>query len=425
MRDLDGWLRFQQLQHPQSIELGLDRVLEVASRLDLVELPYRSVLVGGTNGKGSTVATLSALSRARGLRTGSFTSPHLVRYNERIAIDGQTVDDAALVAAFEQVESTRRDIPLTFFEYSALAAHQLFRSQGVQVAIVEVGLGGRLDATNAFAPDVSVVTSIGLDHMEWLGPTTEHIGREKAGIFRAGRPAILGSAQLPASIQEEIDRLGALARWPGKDFQTEIDADGRWTLRGWGWQHVDLPAPALAGHVQYANAAAAVAAFHALLESARWTTARNLSTTMVCDALQSVTLPGRFQIRPGHPQWILDVAHNPAAAIALAEQLQSRPCEGRTLAVVGILADKDASGIAAALRHVVDAWVPCTLAGPRGRTAQQLAREIGDSASMLALAGSVARGCEIVQQAARPADRIVVLGSFHAVGPALEWLGLY
>jgi dihydrofolate synthase / folylpolyglutamate synthase len=420
MRTLDDWLEYQQRQHVRSIDLGLARVREVAQRLGVLPLPCPVVLVAGTNGKGSTVAHLAAFGRAAGLRTATFTSPHLVRYNERIAFDGEPVDDASLVAAFERVEAARGTVPLTFFEYNTLAAFELFARRAPQLAIVEVGLGGRLDAANLLDADVAVITSIGLDHTDWLGPTLEHIGAEKAGVLRAGGAAVLGSADMPHSVRTAIESLRVDARWPGRDFEVRREAEGRWQYLGREWRLRDLPPSALAGAIQYASAVAALEALsgaHPALRAA-------FGPAVVAEGLRAVRLAGRFQVVARAPEWILDVAHNVPAAEILAANLRARPATGRSIAVVGILADKDIAGIGRALAPCIDEWVLCGLDGPRGTDAEALRHRLPPECAPLSLVTDVAAACELARSRARPEDRIVVLGSFHTVGPALQWLGL-
>ncbi|HWF98216.1 MAG TPA: bifunctional tetrahydrofolate synthase/dihydrofolate synthase [Steroidobacteraceae bacterium] len=444
-RSLAEWLALQEGAHPQSIDLGLIRVTAVAQRLG-VERPQSAVItVGGTNGKGSTVAHLEALCLAAGRPVGLFTSPHFLRYNERIRIDGIEVADAALVAAFERIEAARGTTTLTFFEYNTLAALLLFAERGVELALLEVGLGGRLDATNLVDADVSVVCSVGLDHREWLGETLEEIGAEKAGIFRAGRPAVLGTGRMPASVYAAIARLGAKPVVAGEHFSWRVQAmpaavgepargsaagAARWSYRGARLSLNDLPPSALAGSIQYGNAATALAALESLAAGGdRSAAARRVVAALdertVAAALGRVRLDGRFQIVPGPVEWILDIAHNPPAAEVLAAQLAERPCRGRTLAVVGILGDKDAPGIARALAPVLDGWFLCSLEGPRGICAAELARRLEPMVSRPVLADSVRAGCEAARAAARAGDRVVVCGSVHTVGPALEWLGVY
>ena len=433
-RPLAEWLALQEAAHPKSIDLGLARVGAVARRLE-IERPASAVItVGGTNGKGSTVAHLEALWLAAGRSVGLFTSPHFLRYNERIRIDGVEAEEGAIVSAFERIEAARGTTTLTFFEYNTLAALLLFAQRGVEVALLEVGLGGRLDATNLVDADVSVVCSIGFDHREWLGETLEEIGTEKAGIFRSGRPAVLGTAAMPASVYATIAQVGARPVVAERDFTWRVaarpDGQTRWSYRGTHLSLSDLPPSALAGSIQYRNASTALAALEALAMSGERAAAAEqvvaaLDARTVAAALRRVRLAGRFQIVPGAVEWILDIAHNPPAAEVLAAQLAERPCQGRTLAVVGILGDKDAPAIARALAPVVDRWFLCTLEGPRGICAAELAARLEPIVRDPTLAGSVREGCEAARAAAQAGDRVVVCGSVHTVGPALEWLGVY
>ena len=428
-RSLADWLALQEAAHPRSIDLGLARVASVARRLGLDRPKSAVITVGGTNGKGSTAAHLEALWLAAGQSVGLFTSPHFLRYNERIRIDGVEADDAAIVAAFERIEAARGTTTLTFFEYNTLAALQLFADRGVDLALLEVGLGGRLDATNLIDADVSVVCSIGFDHRDWLGETLEEIGAEKAGIFRSGRPAVLGTEHMPQSVYAAIARLGAVPIVAERDFSWRVEP-GRWSYRGARLSLTDLPPSALAGSIQYRNAATALAALESLAGNAQRSTAAGralaaLDESTVAEALRRVRLAGRFQIVPGRVEWILDIAHNPPAAEVLASQLRERPCRGRTLAVMGILGDKDAPAIAKALAPVLDRWFLCGLDGPRGICAAELSRRLEPIVRDPTLAGSVREGCEAALAAASPGDRVVVCGSVHTVGPALEWLGVY
>ncbi len=431
MRTLADWLALQQGVHARSIDLGLERVREVARRLGLLQPACPTVIVGGTNGKGSTVAHIAAFAAAAGLRCGVFTSPHLRRYEERIRIDGREATAAELVAAFERIEQARGDITLTFFEYNTLAAFELFAAAAPDLAVIEVGLGGRLDATNVIDADVAVLCSVGLDHMDWLGDTLESIGAEKAGIFRAQRPVVLGSADMPQSVHGAIKRLGADARWPGRDFRVERhSADAAiasgWRFVGRRWNFADLPPSALPGDIQYGNAATALAALEALAERRMPALARSLDAVVAARALANVRLSGRFQILAGRPEWILDVAHNQAAAGVFAAALKARPMAetGRTIAVCGMLADKDAAAVGAQLADCIDEWVLCSLHEPRGLTAQALRERLPADCRVIALSESVADACDMARARATPADRIVVFGSFHTVGPALEALGV-
>jgi dihydrofolate synthase/folylpolyglutamate synthase len=414
-RTLADWLAWQERLHPAEIELGLERVRTVLERMDLLRPCQRVFTIGGTNGKGSCVATLEALSLATGRCTGAYTSPHLLRYNERVRVDGIEADDAALVSAFEAVDAARGEISLTYFEFGTAAALEIFRRRGVHTAVLEVGLGGRLDAVNAVEPDAAVVTSVGLDHMEWLGPDRESIGREKGGIFRPGKPAVIGDRDPPASL---LAAAGTGALRLGVDFDW-VD-----TPAGWCWQDgtrvlPGLPGAALPASALKDNAACAIAAFLALEPAA-------MTAGTAGRALGSIRLAGRMQRIPGEVEWWLDVAHNPDAARVLAQALAAAPVRGRTWCVLGMLADKDAGAVAALLKDSVDGWFLASLPPPRGLAAEALEMRIdGALGGLVTRAESVAAACAAAAAAARPGDRIVVCGSFHTVGPAMEWLGVY
>ncbi len=417
MRPLAAWLERQERSHPNAIDLGLARVRAVAHRLGLLAPRHRVITVGGTNGKGSTVAFLDSLLRAAGRRCGRFTSPHLTRYNERICIDGEEARDQDLIASFERIDAVRGEITLTFFEYNALAALDLFARGSVDVALLEVGLGGRLDATNIIDADVAVVTSIGIDHVDWLGHSAEEIGREKAGIFRAGRPAVLGSEDMPQSIFAAIETLGARAVIPGRHFHVHARAQdwdficGELELRG-------LPLLELAGGQQLTNAATALAA----LASSDFVS--DLSFANVARGLRETRIRGRFQRVPGEIEWVLDVAHNLPAAEVLRANLAALPPAKRTIAVCGVLGDKDIAGITTALAAQIDAWVLAALEGPRAVATAELAARLPPGAQVIARADDVAGACRAARAAAQSGDRIVVFGSFLTVGPALEFLGI-
>jgi dihydrofolate synthase / folylpolyglutamate synthase len=417
MRSLSDWLDQQQKSHPSAIDLDLTRVRSVAQRMELLLPRYRVVTVAGTNGKGSTVAYLDALFRGAGRRTGRFTSPHLVRYNERICVDGIEAGDAELIAAFERIDAARASTTLTFFEYNALAALDLFARAAVDVAVLEVGLGGRLDATNIVDADVGVVCSIGLDHVDWLGDSLEQIGREKAGIFRPGRPAVLGLAPMPASVWKVIEELGARPVAPDQQYRVHAH-DGGWDFECGDLRLRNLPLPALAGGHQIGNAATALAAI------ACGDFDIKLDHATVSAALCAVRVAGRFQRVPGEVEWILDVAHNVPAAEALRDNLQHLPRALRTLAICGILGDKDIRGITARLAADVDAWILAGLEGPRAVGTQQMAAALPPNASVIAQANDVTEACRVARAAARPGDRVLVFGSFLTVGPALEFLGI-
>ena len=421
MRSLADWLTHQERVHPQAIDLGLERLERVLRRLDWRQPRVPVITVAGTNGKGSVAAYATAILQAAGYRVGTFTSPHLRDYRERIRIDGEKVDVAALLAAFERIEAACQGgdgaISLTFFEYNALAALLVFESAGLDAWVLEVGMGGRLDAVNVVGPTVAVVVSIGLDHQEFLGTTLEAIAREKAGIFRAAVPAVLGSSSLPGVLEEQARSLGAPLKRLGSEFDFSRCGE-RWRYRGSRWNLDDLPAPALVGDIQYANAATAIAALEELASRPE------ISSEAIARGLGAVHLEGRFQsIGAAGVEWVLDVAHNPDAARVLAANLKARPVAGRTLAVCGILADKDAAGVAAALGFGIDEWWMITTRGARGADGAALAGRMAPHLrAPLHIAADVEAGCAAALAAARAGDRIVVFGSFHTVAPALDWL---
>jgi len=429
-RTLAEWLVYQEHVNVHSIELGLDRVRRVWQRMGAPPVARRVITVGGTNGKGSTVALLEAMARAAGWRTGSFTSPHLLRYNERVRIDGAEVDDAALVASFERIEAARtagdEAIALTYFEFGTLAALDLFARARLDLAVLEVGLGGRLDAVNIIDADVAVITTVDLDHMDWLGPDRDSIGREKAGIARRGRPAIVGEMEPPTGLLQTLAACGASVERAGVDFHGRRHAGG-----GWRWQHRDgtameLPDPRLSAPVQYANAAAAIAALHAL-----WSREPGLSTRdwprAISAGLQAASPSARLQPLGGDPPVFVDVGHNPQAARALAAWLDLQP-PTHVHAVYGALADKDVAGVIDALGARIDHWHLAGLeqASPRGLAVQGLAgilqRTLPGAAFHTyadvpsALAG--ARG------AARLGERVLAFGSFFVASAVLAQMAL-
>jgi dihydrofolate synthase / folylpolyglutamate synthase len=418
-RTLAEWLAYQQDLHPSAIDLGLERVRAVAARLELLPPAGRTVLVGGTNGKGSTASFLAAMAQAHGERVGLFTSPHLWRYQERITIDGLEVQDAPLCDAFEQIEAARGRESLTYFEFNALAALLLFRAGRVSTSVLEVGLGGRLDATNIVDADVAVLCSVGLDHLDWLGDTLEAIGAEKAGIFRAGRPVILGTAQMPSTVTSALTTLGNRSLVAEQDFSWLIHEDGTWDYHSDDFACAGLPAPALPGAIQYRNAAAALTAWTVLRAP------RRPEPAALAAALRSVRLPGRLQIVRGAVEWVFDVAHNEAAAAVLAGELRARPVAGRTIVVLGMLEDKDVAAVGAQLAPLADHWLLCTLTGARALSGEQLRRRLGTLRAHAELAGEVEAATARALQLARPGDRVLVCGSFHTVGPALRARQLY
>lgn len=412
---LAAWLEWQETLHPSAIDLGLERVAAVLHRLHPGPPPFVVITVGGTNGKGSSVAMLEAMLRAGGYRVGAYTSPHLLRYNERVRLDGQMVDDAALCDAFARIDIARGNISLTYFEFGTLAALDIFWNAGLDAAILEVGMGGRLDAVNVLDADVALVTTVDIDHAQWLGDTREAIACEKAGIYRAGRPAIYGSVDVPHSLRQQAVAIGARLYCYGKDFGATPEGEG-WRWWGGGQERHALPLPALRGRSQVQNAAGALMALATVAQRLP------LNQAQVRAGLLAATLPGRCQIQPGAVVRILDVAHNPQAAAELAANLAAMPCAGQTLAVVGMLADKDLVGTLGRLRDSVAHWFVASLAVPRGATAEQLTAAlaaVGAGAERVTACGDVAAALTQAQAAARAGDRIVVCGSFYTVAEAL------
>jgi dihydrofolate synthase/folylpolyglutamate synthase len=411
------WLAYIEHQHPRSIELGLDRVREVGVRMQLTRPARQVITVAGTNGKGSTVAFIESIARAAGWRVGAYTSPHLLAYNERVRIDGSDVADAALVEAFAAVEAARGNTALTYFEYGTLAALWRFQRSELELAILEVGLGGRLDAVNLVDADVAVVTTVDLDHQDWLGNDREAIGREKVGIARPFRPLVLGEDDPPSSVLGHAYAIGESAIRAGCDFFFEPMEGGHWRWREIGFE-LELPMPALAAPAQMRNAATAIAALRALDEDVPVAAfARGIGSTQLRGRLQRFTRDG--------VEIVVDVAHNPQAARELAAWAQGAPASGRTFAVFAALGDKDIAGIVAALAPVVDGWFVAGLAevGPRGmQVADFIDRLAGTAAEAAAGTPDVAAALALASARAHAGDRVIVFGSFHTAAAALGWL---
>jgi len=414
--DLQQWLAHIERQHPKAIEMGLERVREVAARLGLARPAAQVVTVGGTNGKGSTVAFVEAIARAGGWKVGAYTSPHLLRYNERVRIDGADAGDAALAAAFAAVEAARGDTPLTYFEYGTLAALWLFQRAGLDLAVLEVGLGGRLDAVNLVDADVAVITTVDIDHTEWLGADRESIGREKAGIARPWRPLVLGEVDSPSSVLRHAYAIGANAIRLGSDFFHEPVDEAHWRWREVGTELL-LPHPRLAAPAQRANAATAIAALRAL--------PRPLPAHAFADGVAAAALPGRLQrFERDGIEIVVDVAHNPQAARELAAWLRARPAAGATVAVFAALADKDAAAMVAALDGAVARWHLAGLeAAGRGQAVDAFAARLaGTAAAAGTRDAGVAAALDRAIAACAPGDRVLVFGSFHTAAAALEAL---
>ncbi len=415
---LADWLTHLESLHPKTIALGLERVARVKQRLNL-QPDFPIIVVGGTNGKGSVCAMLESILHAAGYRVGCYTSPHLLHYNERVRIAKQQASDAELCASFERIEQARGEIPLTYFEFGTLAAMECFIAHKADVAILEVGLGGRLDAVNVFDSDCAVIASVDIDHTDYLGDTREQIAFEKAGIFRKGCVAICADSDVPQAIRTQAQQVGA-ELWciPGEfGFATH---QGQWDYRGTVGPRSALPYPALRGAFQLHNASAALAALDALREELP------VSMDAVRRGLNEVQLAGRFQLVPGKPALILDVAHNPHAARSLAGNLASLPPCPHTYAVFAMLGDKDMAGVVAALDAHIDTWLVAGIDTTRGATAAELeqvleqARVCGEIRAF----GSVAEALRYAYNAAGENDRIAAFGSFHTVAEVMVSRGL-
>lgn len=413
---LSDWLAHLERSHPVTIELGLERVSRVKDQLAIPQtVPV--ILVGGTNGKGSTCAMLESIFKAAGYRTGLYTSPHLLRYNERVRVGSVEASDDMLVAGFEAVEVARvaAGVSLSYFEFGTLAAWWVFAQAQVDVVILEVGLGGRLDAVNIFEPDCSIVTSVALDHMDWLGDTREKIGFEKAGIFRAHKPAVCADPMPPQSLLDHAAQIGADLCVSGRDFGFTGDR------QQWAWWHRSgtkrggLAFPALRGTNQLLNAAAVMAALESLRDLVP------VSMQAIREGLMLVELAGRFQVLPGQPLVILDVAHNPQAVGVLNENLSSQGFYPETWAVLGMLGDKDIAGVIARLAERIDHWLVASLPGERGVASAVLAAQLqvaGVKGSIQEFAAPAAAFAYAKQHAAE-ADRIVIFGSFLTVADVM------
>jgi len=418
-RSLGEWLAYLEQLHPSAIDMGLERSQKVLARLQLGKLAPRVVTVTGTNGKGSTCAFVASMLRAQGLKVGVYSSPHLLRYNERVLIDGQEASDEHLCEAFAAVEAARGEISLTYFEMGTLAAFWLFQQSGLDAVVLEVGLGGRLDTVNVVDADLALVTSIGVDHVDYLGDTRELVAFEKAGIFRQGKPALCGDLDPPQPLLDKARELAAPLFLRGRDFDLE-SAEGVWhwrgvTLDGTAVQLRDLPLLDL----PMENATLALQAY--LLMGLPW------DAGLIRQALLATRVTGRLDRRVVYWQGkrvelLLDVGHNPHAAEYLARRLSARPLQGRRLAVFGLLADKDLGGVIAPLQALVDEWAVTPLDTPRSRPAAELASALTNCGATVKSYASVDAALEGQCAHATADDQILLFGSFFCVAQALEWL---
>lgn len=424
---LDEWLQWLQTLHPKQIDMSLDRMLGVLARLGISDPRYRVITVGGTNGKGSCVALLESVYRAAGYSVGTFTSPHLVAFNERIRFDGADLGDAALIELFEVMEAARGELTLSYFEASAVAAMLHFARACADVAVLEVGMGGRLDAVNAIDADAALIVSVDLDHMEYLGPDRDAIGYEKAGIARPDRPVIVADRDPPQGLLDEIGRRGGRVALIGIDFSAESLGD-RFTYQSANRSGHRFPRPAFGGRIQLDNAAAVVAVVDAMQAELPVTDAS------IARGLESARLKGRFDrvvvgrgdnVTASDPtEWVFDVAHNPAAAELFGEALADLDPVPRTIAVFGAMGDKDIAAVVRPFVAIVDAWFVGGVDSERGAKAEGLAALLErEGARNVTVCADVAAATRAAQSTA--ADRVLVFGSFYTVGPAMQAVGLY
>lgn len=420
-RNLEQWLHYLEQLHPSEIDMGLARVQDVANRLELPPIADKIITVTGTNGKGSTCALLASLVAKQGLQVGVYSSPHLLRYNERVRINGQEVTDQQLCDAFNEVEQARGDVSLTYFEMGTLAAFWLFSQAALDVVILEVGLGGRLDAVNIVDADIAVVTNIGLDHGDWLGATRNTVAYEKSGIFRAGHPAVCGDLDPPEKLLTQAALLTVPLLLRGRDFDFALSE------HNWHWRGLDQQGQPIELHniplldLPVENAALALQVYAAL--------GLNWQPETLMEALSSTRMPGRLQkVRINWHgrtlQLLLDVAHNPHAADYLAQRLHNQPVQGRRLAVLGVLGDKDLAGLVKCLQLHIDSWAVAALPSPRSYTKDRLKQALRQQGAQVTAYQNIAQAIEAQCTKATEDDQIIIFGSFFTVAEALKWLAL-
>ncbi|MGC9423922.1 MULTISPECIES: bifunctional tetrahydrofolate synthase/dihydrofolate synthase [Vibrio] len=403
---LATWLDYLSHIHSSAIDLGLERVQAVAEKAQLTQHTAMVITVAGTNGKGSTCALMESILLHAGYSVGVYSSPHLIRYNERVRINGQELPDEKHAQAFAFVEAQRGDISLSLFEFGTLAALRLFQTESVDVILLEVGLGGRLDATNVVEHDIAVITSLAIDHVDWLGSDINVIGFEKAGIFRTGKPAICGQPYPPATVAAHADDIGAIFYQVGIQFDYQLSSENRWNWKSGSFQLTDLPLP----NLPLPNAATALMALGC--------SGLNVSDVDVIEGLRHASLAGRMQRLNTQPTILLDVAHNPHSALYLASQLERQYPTQKVHLVIGMLHDKDIKSTLEALAPIVKCWYPASLSGPRAAMAQELAEYLSGEQKqydnpVMALKAALVQ--------AQPDEIIVVAGSFHTVGEVLEY----
>ena len=426
-RSLKEWLAWQEELHLSEIDLGLDRIRKVAKNLNLLSPSFPIITVAGTNGKGSCVAMLDAILRAQGYKVGNYTSPHLIEYNERIKLDGENASDEQIINAFEAIDKARfsashnndsdNKISLTYFEFGTLAAMHCFETEKVDVAILEVGLGGRLDAANLWDASLALITSIDIDHTSWLGNDRELIGIEKAGIMRSGVAAVCGDPMPPKSIKSEAQRIGSVLLQLNKDFSYKVDPDDH---EKWIWKNqestLNLPRPNLEGEFQLNNAATVIAGLFSIKKLLP------ITQGAISKGLSKASAMGRLQTISTSPEWLLDVAHNPHAAKELAKYLQDKPISGKTYALFSMLKDKDIKQVISIMNQSIDEWHLVPLGGSRGMTINELNHEIKQQSlnGKVICHDSFADAYQDIRNIINFKDRVVAFGSFLVVSETLE-----
>jgi len=420
-QSLSQWLEWQEGLHFTAIELGLDRCMTVAENMDLLQPDFAVISVAGTNGKGSSVTMLDSILKHAGYKTGCYTSPHLIRYNERIKINSQEVIDPVLCETFERINLARGDISLTYFEFGTLAAFDIFKRAEIDIAILEVGLGGRLDAVNCLDADIALITSIDIDHENWLGSGRNMIAREKAGIMRASSPAVCSDPNPPESLLQYAEELGATLYLLNRDYHFNyLVNDEKWLLRTAKHEYADLPIPSLYNSVQVQNAAGVLMVLSAIVERFP------VSIDSIQKGLREFKLSGRCQIVPDKAQCVLDVAHNPQSARVLVQNLQKFPICGKTHILIGMLKDKDRRSVFTELAEIADVWHVVPFDDPRSADCKTIIDEIISMklSDEVMSYDSVAQAMDYIRNIVGPQDRIVVTGSFLTVGEAISYLNL-
>lgn len=418
-KTLAEWLSWQETLHSSEIDLGLDRIRQVAINLDLLSPEFPIITVAGTNGKGSCVAMFDAIYKAQGYKTGNYTSPHLIDYNERIKLAGESASDEAIIEAFEQIDEARGSISLSYFEFGTLAAMLIFTQQKVDIAILEVGLGGRLDASNLWNTSLAVISSIDIDHIDWLGDDREKIAIEKSGIMRKDIPIISGDLEPPTTINSEASRIGATLFQFSKDFDVKHEDNNTWLWIGnnkYQNKKYLLPIPALAGDFQLNNAATVIAGVESIQSLL------NVSLDAIQQGLLNAKAPGRLQTLMHSPEWLVDVAHNPHAAKQLAKYLQKKPVDGKTYAIFSMLKDKDISQVLTIMSPHIDEWHIVGLSGSRGLTTHELEQHLSilkNSARVISHK-NFSDAYQNLKNISKFKDRVVAFGSFLVVSAVIN-----